>query len=99
MRGKEERRERSQNIRGNNYYHAVQFVMGLLRCGFITYFLSEPLISGYTTGAAIHVFTSQLQHITGLADVIKVPNGPFKIPKVRYSFFMYIVFLLFFIVV
>ncbi len=56
--------------------------MGVLQMGFIAIFLSEPLISGYTTGAAMHVFTSQLQHITGLAEVIKVPSGPLKVPKV-----------------
>ncbi len=44
--------------------------------------MSEPLISGYTTGAATHVFTSQLQHITGLGSLIKVPAGLFKIPRV-----------------
>ena len=57
--------------------------MGLFQLGFITIFLSEPLISGYTTGAAVHVFTSQLQHITGLGETIKVAPGLFRIPRVR----------------
>ena len=56
--------------------------MGVLQLGFVTIFLSEPLISGYTTGAAMQVFTSQLQHITGLASAISVPNGVFSVPKV-----------------
>ena len=61
----------------------VQFVMGVFQLGFITIFLSEPLISGYTTGAAVHVFTSQLQHITGLDDRLRVTPGVFRIPRVR----------------
>ena len=66
------------------YLIPLQFVMGLFQLGFITIFISEPLISGYITGAAVHVFTSQLQHITGLGLLIKVPPaGLFKIPKVK----------------
>lgn len=54
--------------------------MGLLQLGFITIFLSEPLVSGYTTGAACHVFTSQLRHITGID--VDVPPGIFRVPRV-----------------
>jgi hypothetical protein len=50
-----------------DYLIPAQLLMGVLRLGFITIFLSEPLISGYTTGAACHVFTSQLTHITGVS--------------------------------
>jgi len=50
--------------------------------GFINIFLSEPLVSGYTTGASMHVFNSQLQHITGLGSLISTPPGLFRIPKV-----------------
>ena len=56
--------------------------MGVLQLGFITIFLSEPLLSGYTTGAAMHVFSRQLQHITGLGEIIRVPQGHLMIPKV-----------------
>ena len=42
-----------------------QLVMGLTRLGFITTYLSDPLISGFTTGAACHVFTSQIKHVFG----------------------------------
>ena len=58
----------------------IQLGMGIFKLGFITIFLSTPLISGYTTGAAIHVFSSQLKHITGLD--IDVPPGIFRVPKV-----------------
>lgn len=43
-----------------------QFVMGLLKLGFVAVYLSDPIISGFTTGAAILVFTSQVKHILGL---------------------------------
>ena len=33
--------------------------MGILRLGIVTIYLSEPLVNGFTTGAAIHVFSSQ----------------------------------------
>ncbi len=59
----------------------MQVLMGLFQLGFITIFLSEPLVSGYTTGAACHVFTSQLRHITGIDT--NVSPGLWRVPKVR----------------
>lgn len=44
----------------------IQLLMGVFRLGFITVYLSDPLISGFTTGAACHVFTSQIKHIFGV---------------------------------
>lgn len=44
--------------------------MGLLRLGFVAVYLSDTLVSGFTTGAAILVLTSQIKHILGL----KVPR-------------------------
>lgn len=38
----------------------MQIVMGVLRLGFIAAYLSDQLIAGFTTGAAVHVFTSQV---------------------------------------
>ena len=64
-------------------YPYVQLLFGLLRLGFITTFLSEPLISGYTTAAAVHVITSQLRHIVGVpSSAIRVDPGVFALPKV-----------------
>jgi len=57
----------------------IMVVMGLLKLGFISIFLSEPLVSGYTTGAAVHVFTSQLRHITGID--VNVPPGILRVPN------------------
>ncbi|XP_078355239.1 prestin-like [Oculina patagonica] len=56
-----------------------QFVMGLLKLGFVAVYLSDPIISGFTTGAAILVLTSQVKHILGLT----VPrySGAFAVVK------------------
>lgn len=48
----------------------VQVIMGILRLGFLTTYLSDPLVSGFTTGAAVHVFTSQLNKVLG----VKLPR-------------------------
>ena len=65
------------------YLLCFQTILGVLQLGFITIFLSEALVSGYTTGAAVHVFSSQLRHVVGLdsADV-KVDPGAFSLPRV-----------------
>ncbi|CAI2354828.1 unnamed protein product [Caenorhabditis sp. 36 PRJEB53466] len=44
----------------------VQIIMGVLRLSFLTTYLSDPLVSGFTTGAAVHVFTSQLNKVLGI---------------------------------
>nr|XP_028603001.1 chloride anion exchanger [Podarcis muralis] len=40
-----------------------QLLLGVLRVGFIVIYLSQSLISGFTTAAAIHVVVSQLKFI------------------------------------
>ncbi|CAG5129716.1 unnamed protein product, partial [Candidula unifasciata] len=45
---------------------AIQLLLGVFQLGFLTVYLSDPLISGFTTGAACHVFTSQIKHIFGI---------------------------------
>jgi MFS superfamily sulfate permease-like transporter len=57
----------------------IMLIMGVLQLGFITIFLSESLVSGYTTGAAVHVFTSQLTHILGISN--KVTPGMWTVPR------------------
>uniref|UniRef100_A0A8D2Q952 Solute carrier family 26 member 3 n=1 Tax=Varanus komodoensis TaxID=61221 RepID=A0A8D2Q952_VARKO len=47
-----------------------QLLLGILQVGFIVIYLSQSLISGFTTAAAIHVFVSQLKLIFQL----KVPG-------------------------
>ncbi|XP_071777170.2 solute carrier family 26 member 6 [Centroberyx gerrardi] len=43
-----------------------QILLGLVRFGFVVTYLSEPLIRGYTTGAACHVTISQLKYLFGI---------------------------------
>ncbi|XP_037334400.2 solute carrier family 26 member 6 isoform X1 [Pungitius pungitius] len=43
-----------------------QILLGLVQFGFVVTYLSEPLVRGYTTGAAIHVIVSQLKYIFGI---------------------------------
>ncbi|XP_037101711.1 solute carrier family 26 member 6-like isoform X2 [Syngnathus acus] len=43
-----------------------QILLGVVRFGFVVTYLSEPLVRGYTTGAAIHVIVSQLKYTFGI---------------------------------
>ncbi|KAK7884613.1 hypothetical protein WMY93_027736 [Mugilogobius chulae] len=43
-----------------------QVLLGLVQFGFVVTYLSEPLVRGYTTGAAIHVIVSQLKYTFGI---------------------------------
>lgn len=44
----------------------IQFVLGLLRMGFLVRFLSRPVISGFTSAAAVIIIFSQLKHFFGV---------------------------------
>ncbi|XP_033470536.1 prestin isoform X2 [Epinephelus lanceolatus] len=44
----------------------IQFVLGLLRFGFVAIYLTEPLVRGFTTAAAVHVVVSQLKYLLGV---------------------------------
>ncbi len=44
----------------------LQFGMGLLRLGFVVNFLSHPVISGFTSAAAIIIGLSQFKHLLGI---------------------------------
>ncbi|XP_046331288.2 prestin-like isoform X1 [Haliotis rufescens] len=50
----------------------IQIGMGIFRVGFLTTYMSDSLVSGFTTGAAVHVFTSQVKYVFG----IKIPRFP-----------------------
>ncbi|KAM4652693.1 solute carrier family 26 member 6-like isoform 2-T2 [Discoglossus pictus] len=43
-----------------------QILLGLVQFGFVVTYLSEPLIRGYTSAAAIHVTVSQFKSILGV---------------------------------
>ncbi len=45
----------------------IQLSLGLLRMGFLVNFLSKPVISGFTSAAAIIIILSQLKHILGIS--------------------------------
>ncbi|XP_063231486.1 prestin-like isoform X2 [Bacillus rossius redtenbacheri] len=43
-----------------------QVALGVLRLGVVSVLLSDTLVSGFTTGAAVHVFTSQVSNLLGI---------------------------------
>jgi SulP family sulfate permease len=45
----------------------IQLAMGVLRMGFLTNFLSHPVLSGFTSAAALIIGFSQLKHLMGVA--------------------------------
>ena len=45
----------------------VLFFLGLLRLGFLVNFLSSPVISGFTSAAALVIGLNQLKHILGVS--------------------------------
>ncbi|XP_014687649.1 sulfate anion transporter 1 [Equus asinus] len=51
-----------------------QVFMGILRLGFVSAYLSQPLLDGFAMGASVTILTSQLRHLLG----VRVPRhqGP-----------------------
>lgn len=45
---------------------SIQLLLGLFRMGFLVNFLSKPVISGFTSAAAIIIGFSQLKHVLGI---------------------------------
>ncbi|MEX1003719.1 MAG: solute carrier family 26 protein [Crocinitomicaceae bacterium] len=45
----------------------IQLFLGLLRMGFLVNFLSKPVISGFTSAAALIIGFSQLKHLMGVS--------------------------------
>ena len=45
---------------------AIQFVLGLFRLGFLVNFLSHPVVSGFTSAAALIIGLSQLKSLLGI---------------------------------
>lgn len=56
--------------------------MYAFRLGFLATLLSDPLVSGFTTAAALHVFTSQVKELLGLD--YKSTQGNFNLIMVRF---------------
>jgi solute carrier family 26 protein len=55
----------------------LQLLMYVFRMGIVCTLLSDTLVNGFTTGAAIHVLTSQVKDLLGLR--IARHEGPFNI--------------------
>lgn len=45
----------------------IQFLLGVFRLGFLVNFLSHPVISGFTSAAALIIGLSQLKHLMGVS--------------------------------
>lgn len=54
-----------------------QVILSIFRLGSLSVLLSQTLVSGFTTGAAVHVLTSQIRNLLGIEA--KRNSGPFKI--------------------
>lgn len=65
---------------------AIQVIMYVLRLGIISTLLSETLVSGFTTGAGIHVFTSQVKDLVGIHLTPVVGNYKVILVSTAFSF-------------
>ncbi|XP_070557773.1 prestin-like isoform X2 [Ptychodera flava] len=54
----------------------IQIILCIIHFGFVTVYLSTPVVRGFTTGAACHIFTSQIKFLFGLSDYIPLYSGP-----------------------
>ncbi|CAK8671886.1 unnamed protein product [Clavelina lepadiformis] len=63
----------------------MQIIMGALNLGFIALFLSDPLVAGYTTGAALFVFTAQVKYFFGIN--LHRHQAPFALVKTYIELF------------
>ncbi|XP_077868450.1 prestin-like [Saccoglossus kowalevskii] len=57
----------------------VQILLSVFHMGFVTVYLSTPLVRGFTTGAACYIFTSQIKFLFGLSKYIPLYTGPFSL--------------------
>ncbi|XP_057711296.1 prestin isoform X2 [Corythoichthys intestinalis] len=55
----------------------IQILLGILRFGFVAIYLTEPLVRGFTTAAAVHVVVSQLKYLLGVKT--KRFSGPLSV--------------------
>lgn len=63
----------------------ILLIMGFLRLGFITAYLSESFFAAFTSGAAVHIATSQIPALLGIS--IPRYGGAFKIVKTYTAIF------------
>ncbi|KAL6057164.1 hypothetical protein STEG23_030040 [Scotinomys teguina] len=77
--------ELSSSSNENDSVIEEKLLLGVLQIGFVVIYLSESLISGFTTAAAIHVLVSQLKFMLQLT--VPAHSDPFSIFKVLESVF------------
>lgn len=73
-------------VAGATFYTGIIFfVMAVFRMGFLVTYLSQPFMCGFTTGVAVHIFSSQIKTALGL----KLPptEGLGKLVKLYYHVF------------
>ncbi|XP_048729626.2 sulfate transporter-like [Ostrea edulis] len=63
----------------------ILLAMGFMRLGFITAYLSESFFAAFTSGAAVHIATSQIPPLLGIS--IPRYGGAFKIVKTYTAIF------------
>uniref|UniRef100_H2ZIG9 SLC26A/SulP transporter domain-containing protein n=1 Tax=Ciona savignyi TaxID=51511 RepID=H2ZIG9_CIOSA len=59
----------------------IQVALGICNLGFVAVFLSDPLVAGFTTGAALFVFTAQVKYCFGIN--LARQKAPFALVKVK----------------
>ena len=59
----------------------IQFLMGVVRAGAVVNFLSHPVVSGFTSAAAIVIGFSQLKHLLG----VNIPRTEYFYEQVLYA--------------
>lgn len=56
----------------------IQLCFSIFRLGSVTKYLSQPMLRGFNTASAFHVFTTQMQHVFGIYAKTK-PTRVFKL--------------------
>ena len=59
----------------------IQFIMGVVKLGFLVNFLSHPVLAGFTSAAAIVIGFSQLKHLMG----VNIPRTEYFYEQVLYA--------------
>lgn len=63
----------------------IQITMAMFRLGFLTIYMSQAMVNGFTTGAAFHVMTSQVVYIIGY-NPSQHYSGALKLIYVSFAF-------------
>jgi SulP family sulfate permease len=66
----------------------IQLILGMLKLGFLVRFISNPVISGFTSAVSIIIFFSQLKYLIGV-DIDRSPFIHEIIPNALSSFYQW----------